>query len=150
MNGLLHRAALTVFAPDVIISDLQMPKMNGFEFLSVVRKRFPQILIIAISGEFSGRDVSESVLADAFFQKGNIPPAELFERILSLLDQVPIRPRQGRPPKAAVWVPAASNESYIAVTGIHCLRGHYTKRQKSYAKEFGSLVEGCKGSQGPE
>jgi len=53
--------------PDVIISDLQMPKMNGFEFLPVMRKRFPQIPIIAISGEFSGRDVPESVLADGLF-----------------------------------------------------------------------------------
>ncbi len=29
--------------PDLIISDLSMPNMSGFEFLSVVRKRFPQI-----------------------------------------------------------------------------------------------------------
>ena len=29
-------------------------------------------------------------------------------------------------------------------------RGHYTKRQKSYAKEIGSLVRGCKGSQRSE
>jgi CheY-like chemotaxis protein len=40
--------------PDVIISDLRMPNMNGFEFLSVVRKRFPHIAVVAISGDFSG------------------------------------------------------------------------------------------------
>lgn len=33
--------------PDIIISDLNMPQMSGFEFLSVVRRRFPEILVIA-------------------------------------------------------------------------------------------------------
>jgi CheY-like chemotaxis protein len=66
-DGFEGLAALKQSLPDVIISDLQMPKMNGFEFLSVVRKRFPQIPIIAISGEFSGRDLPESVLADGLF-----------------------------------------------------------------------------------
>jgi CheY-like chemotaxis protein len=36
-----------VVIPDVIISDLNMPKMSGFEFLSVVRRRFPEISVIA-------------------------------------------------------------------------------------------------------
>jgi CheY-like chemotaxis protein len=46
--------ALKRSLPDVIISDLRMPNMNGFEFLSVVRRRFPTIPVIVISGEFSG------------------------------------------------------------------------------------------------
>src|SRR5947208_12280382 len=37
--------------PDLILTDLKMPNMSGFEFLSVVRRRFPQIPTIAISGE---------------------------------------------------------------------------------------------------
>jgi CheY-like chemotaxis protein len=49
-DGFEGLAALKQSLPDVIISDLQMPKMNGFEFLSVVRKRFPQIPIIAALG----------------------------------------------------------------------------------------------------
>jgi len=36
-------------------------------FFSVVRQRFPQLPVIAVSGEFSGVDVPYSVLADAFF-----------------------------------------------------------------------------------
>ena len=41
---------LKVLTPDVIISDLSMPRMSGFEFLSVVRRRFPEIPVVAISG----------------------------------------------------------------------------------------------------
>src|ERR1700751_3727884 len=37
--------------PDILISDLRMPNMNGFELLSVVRRRFAHIPVIAISGE---------------------------------------------------------------------------------------------------
>ena len=44
--------------PDVVISDLNMPEMSGFEFLSVVRRRFPQIPVVAISGAYDrGSDV---------------------------------------------------------------------------------------------
>jgi CheY-like chemotaxis protein len=45
--------------PDVIISDLNMPNMSGFEFLSVVRRRFPEISVIAASGAYQ---YGESIL----------------------------------------------------------------------------------------
>jgi CheY-like chemotaxis protein len=51
-DGFEGLAALKQSLPDIIISDLQMPNMNGFEFLSVVRRRFPVIPVIVISGEF--------------------------------------------------------------------------------------------------
>jgi CheY-like chemotaxis protein len=108
--------------PDVVISDLRMPNMSGFEFLSVVRKRFPRIAVIAISGEFSGIDVPESVLADAFFEKGQYSPENLFDKILALLEEIPQRPSVVRQPKAAVWVPIKGDADYIAVTCSSCLR----------------------------
>src|SRR6476646_3048357 len=62
---------LKELVPDVIISDLNMPKMSGFEFLSVVRRRFPEISVIASSGAYgSSRVVPTGVLADAFYAKG--------------------------------------------------------------------------------
>src|SRR5579859_5361608 len=60
-----------VIIPDVIISDLNMPKMSGFEFLSVVRRRFPKISVIASSGAYGSRAVPTGVLADAFYAKGD-------------------------------------------------------------------------------
>jgi CheY-like chemotaxis protein len=76
-DGFEGLAALKESLPDIIISDLRMPNMNGFEFLSVVRRRFPTIPVIVISSEFTGVSVPESVLADAFFSKGGFKPDEL-------------------------------------------------------------------------
>src|ERR1700744_3450507 len=90
-DGFDGLACLKQSLPDVIISDLRMPNMNGFEFLSVVRQRFPHIPVIAISGEFTGVSVPESVLADAFFPKGGYKPPELFEKISELLQVLPER-----------------------------------------------------------
>jgi CheY-like chemotaxis protein len=55
--------------PDVLVSDLNMPGMSGFELLSVVRRRHPKIYVIATSGAFSGKSVPEGVAADAFYEK---------------------------------------------------------------------------------
>jgi CheY-like chemotaxis protein len=119
-DGFEGLAALKQSLPDIIISDLRMPNMNGFEFLSVVRRRFPSIPVIAISGEFSGLSVPESVLADAFFSKGQYQPPQLFEKIVELLQELPTRPRIGKPNKAAVWV--KNDKGTIAVTCSECLR----------------------------
>jgi CheY-like chemotaxis protein len=119
-DGFEGLAALKQSLPDIIISDLKMPNMNGFEFLSVVRRRFPNIPVIAISGEYSGLSVPESVLADAFFSKGEYQPPQLFEKIVELLHDLPTRPRVGKPNKAAVWV--KNDKGTIAVTCSECLR----------------------------
>jgi len=63
--------------PDILISDLNMPGMSGFELLSVVRRRFPAILVVAMSGAFSGNEVPSGVPADAFYQKGSSTSALL-------------------------------------------------------------------------
>src|SRR4051812_21028167 len=72
--------------PDVIVSDLNMPQMSGFEFLSVVRRRFPETPVVAVSGAYeSGDQVPGGVIADAFYAKGQQHPAELLHTVADLL-----------------------------------------------------------------
>jgi CheY-like chemotaxis protein len=56
--------------PDVLLSDLNMPGMSGFELLSVVRQRFPTIRVVAMSAAFFGEQLPAEVMADAFYAKG--------------------------------------------------------------------------------
>src|SRR5512140_1278402 len=43
--------------PDILLSDLDMPRMSGFELLPVVRRHFPSTHLIAMSGAFCGDEV---------------------------------------------------------------------------------------------
>ena len=58
--------------PDVLLSDLNMPGMSGFELLSVVRRRIPEIYVIATSGAFTGDAVPHGIAADAFYEKARV------------------------------------------------------------------------------
>ena len=53
--------------PKVIISDLLMPRMSGFEFVSVVRQRFPSMGIIVLSGSIQS-ELSEDIKPDRWFK----------------------------------------------------------------------------------
>lgn len=119
-DGFEGLSALKRSKPDLIVSDLRMPNMNGFEFLSVVRLRFPVIPVIVISGEFSGGNVPESVLADAFFSKAAFIPDDLFKKARELIHEIPVRVKTGRSNRAAVWV--RNDKGTVAVTCTECLR----------------------------
>ena len=94
-NGLEGLDALSKFPPDIIISDLNMPRMSGFEFLAIVRQRFPHIGTIAMSGGHSTGDIPSGVLADAFVQKANYSIKELSHQVAKLLaNRVPANGRR--------------------------------------------------------
>ncbi len=68
-DGYTALARIKEACPDVLLSDLNMPGMSGFELLSEVRCRFPGIYVIATSGSFSGTQVPQGVVADVFYEK---------------------------------------------------------------------------------
>lgn len=111
--------------PDLILSDLTMPGMSGFEFLSVVRRRFPGIQVIAMSGSFSGAGVPPGVAADAYYEKSS-HPGSLF-RIVETMTQLRWLSSVDRPSALApIWIPKNGHdhtgEPYVMVTCTECLR----------------------------
>src|SRR3990172_2501314 len=84
-DGLDALNQLAAPLPDVIISDLRMPRMSGFEFLAVVRRKYPDVPLIAISGEFEGNEVPPGVTADAYLAKGTFSFSQLRTKITNLL-----------------------------------------------------------------
>ena len=55
--------------PSIIILDNKLPDGFGVDFISYVKKKYPQIKIIMISGFSTARDVAMENGADAFLEK---------------------------------------------------------------------------------
>jgi CheY-like chemotaxis protein len=110
--------------PDILVSDLNMPGMSGFELLSVIRRRYPAIKVIAMSGAFSGNEVPSGVAADAFYQKGSSIVALL--RIIETLPEFERHAHLSSSQDAPVWIYLDSHDlspdTYITVTCPECLR----------------------------
>ena len=77
---------------DIVVSDYQMPGMDGIEFLRALRKEYPNLPFII----FTGKGREEIVIqafdagADSYLQKGGAPRpqyAELIRKITSIVDQ---------------------------------------------------------------
>jgi CheY-like chemotaxis protein len=113
--------------PALIISDLNMPQMSGFEFLSVVRRRFPQIPVIAMSGAYRfGDAVPGGVIADAFYPKGRGTAHELLQTVAELIQTSAARAVAHQRQSAPVWIPRNGKDSkgipYVVLTCTECLR----------------------------
>jgi CheY-like chemotaxis protein len=125
-NGFDGLLKLKHFLPVVIISDLNMPKMSGFEFLSVVRRRFPHISVIASSGAYARSAVPTGVLADAFYAKGQDDPETLINMVAALIQTSVAQATAHQDETAPVWIPRNGKDSngipYIVITCTECLR----------------------------
>ncbi|HWS17250.1 MAG TPA: response regulator [Candidatus Elarobacter sp.] len=71
-NGVEAMALLKMKLPAILLSDLNMPEMSGFELLSKVRQQFPKLSLVAMSCGYETREeVPGGVIADAYYAKGH-------------------------------------------------------------------------------
>ncbi len=136
-DGFEALAELRAAVPEVLVSDLELPRMSGFELLSVVRKRFPGVGVIARSAEFYPVSLPEGVLSDRYVRKGPNSDFEVLEIIRQLLTELPLRASQVKNELAPAWLPKSST-GYVVITCPSCLRSSSIRSQKL---QFGVLQE---------
>lgn len=119
-DGFEALAAMREGTPDLLISDLKMPNMSGFELLSIVRRRFPAMAVIAHTGEFE-KIGNTNPLCDRYVQKGANSAFELLEAVRELLFLSPLRAQPAKVEVAPTWLPRSIN-GYFVLTCPDCLR----------------------------
>jgi CheY-like chemotaxis protein len=124
-DGAAALAEIRREAPEILISDLNMPGMSGFELVPVVRRRFPRIQIVVMSGNFSAGEVPSDVSADAFYPKGGS-----VVYLMGILESFASKQRADRMPLVAVpppiWIADnghnIAGEPYVTIECPECLK----------------------------
>jgi YesN/AraC family two-component response regulator len=86
VDGLNGYTVFREFKPDLIITDLVMPHMNGIELIQRIRKERPQIRVIFMSGFFGVKRLKKE-LDDEIIKHGYPTLSKPF-RVSHMLDIV--------------------------------------------------------------
>lgn len=129
-DGFAALAAIRAEVPDILLSDLYMPGMSGFELLSVVRRRFPLIPVIAMSSAYSGPGVPAGVAADAFYEK-----ATDLNALLGVVNGIRVLPdgffevtRKSMEPVWLPWQADGSEYTGLVIACPECMRSFHPMR----------------------
>jgi CheY-like chemotaxis protein/DNA-directed RNA polymerase subunit RPC12/RpoP len=120
VDGIDALAVLRDTLPKVIISDLQMPRMSGPEFIGVVRQRFPTIPVIALSEPDSG-ELPGDINPDCWIEKR----VETLPVVVRTVDELARKAPDYIEARQVVNVPVRTGPGfagYIIVTCTDCLR----------------------------
>lgn len=74
-NGRVALDVIETHRPDLVLTDLQMPEMNGLDLVEAVREEYPHIPVILMTGQGSEKIASEALRAGAasYVPKGRLP-----------------------------------------------------------------------------
>ena len=84
-NGLEALEAISQSPPDAVLTDMQMPKMDGLQLVTEIRNRFPQIPVVLMTGQGS-----ETIAVDAL-ERGAasyVPKRHLAKKLRGTIEEV--------------------------------------------------------------
>ncbi len=84
-NGRLGMAAIATHAPDVVLTDLEMPEMNGLELVEAVRAQHPFIPVVLMTAHGSEAIAIEALRKGA---ASYVPKRDLESNIVATLTQI--------------------------------------------------------------
>jgi CheY-like chemotaxis protein len=84
-NGESAMQMIADIFPDVVVTDLQMPKMNGIELCKKARAAYPHVPVILTTGQGSERLAVEALNAGA---ASYVPKSALAESLNDTVDQI--------------------------------------------------------------
>jgi CheY-like chemotaxis protein len=80
-------------APDLVVTDLQMPEMDGLELVDAVRSQFPLVPVILMTA-YGSEDIAVKALVNG--AAGYVPKADLKTDLLSCIEGVLSLSQAGR------------------------------------------------------
>ena len=84
-NGEELLTLLKSIMPDVIIMDISMPKMDGFQASEIIRKEYPEVYIIIFSSHSETENLARAIELGV---KGILPKNTMREELVEAIYQV--------------------------------------------------------------
>ena len=135
-------AGLSREQPDVILTDIGLPGMSGIDGIEILRERYPQVHILALTVYDNDEKVFNALCAGASgYLLKNTPPARLLESIQEVAEGgAPMSPevarrvvrlfREFRPPESASYHLTPQETELLKLL----IEGHH---KKTAAREMG-------------
>ena len=79
--------------PDLVISDIQMPRMDGLTFRKAARERFPEVPVVLMTGN---REVGSAAAGGS--EQGCLRKPIKVEELLTCIEDIKQRIREGANP----------------------------------------------------
>jgi CheY-like chemotaxis protein len=84
-NGAEALDRMTRVLPDLIVTDLQMPEVDGLELVTLTRERFPRVPVVLVTAHGS-EDIAVAALERG--AASYVPKSQLADRLLVTVEQV--------------------------------------------------------------
>ena len=117
-NGLQASSKVSEFKPDMILLDIMMPDMDGFETLTVMKQQSSlKTKIIMLSNLDKKEDIDKAMLlgADDYIIKANTTPRQVVEKVSSMLDIISMKP-DSIDSKTSIKVKCPHCDEYINIS----------------------------------